>query len=148
MMSRRKSGILPSRGCPRGPGAVRRFAVSTIAAAPVWHGFHPNPRSPDCSLKPGASPAGSARSADECREIARGLRYTSWEQAGGEVDWMSPEENKAVVLRLLDELFVRRNASIFDEIASPDLDFYLAGYAEPFRGIEAVKAWAVSYFAA
>lgn len=60
----------------------------------------------------------------------------------------SPDQNRATVLRLLDECFNCRNAEIFDEIAHPDLVFHLAGYPEPFRGIEAVKAWARSYHSA
>ena len=61
---------------------------------------------------------------------------------------MSAEENKAKVLRLLDEVFRKRNAGAFREATAPDVVFHMAGYPEPFRGSEAVHRWARGYLVA
>ncbi len=61
---------------------------------------------------------------------------------------MSPEENKAVTLELLNEVFTRRNPDAFLEYLAPDVVFHLSGYPEPFRGPEAVRDWAAMYLAA
>ena len=61
---------------------------------------------------------------------------------------MSPEENKAAVLNLLDEVFARRNPGAFLEYLAPNVAFHISGYPEPFRGPEAVREWATMYLAA
>src|SRR5262245_52651344 len=58
---------------------------------------------------------------------------------------MSPEENKATVLTLLDQVFGKRNPSAFLDALCPDVVLHLAGYPEPFRGPEAVRDWAAAY---
>lgn len=61
---------------------------------------------------------------------------------------MSAEENKAKVLRLLDEVFSKRNTEAFRQVTAPDVVFHMAGYPEPFRGAEAVHQWATRYLLA
>jgi len=60
---------------------------------------------------------------------------------------MSPEENKAAVLNLLDQVFGNANPDAFLEGLTPDVVLHLPGYDEPFRGAQAVRDWAASYFA-
>lgn len=61
---------------------------------------------------------------------------------------MAAEANRAAVRRLLDEVFAKGNTAAFLEMLAPDVVFHLAGYPEPFRGNQAVKAWADEYLAA
>jgi predicted ester cyclase len=60
---------------------------------------------------------------------------------------MSPEENKAIVLHLLDEVFTRKNPDAFLEYLAPNAVFHLSSYPT-FHGPEAVAKWATTYLAA
>jgi ketosteroid isomerase-like protein len=59
----------------------------------------------------------------------------------------TPQENKAAVLGLLDEVFGKRNPAAFLDALSPDVVLHLPGYPEPFHGPEAVRDWAAAYLA-
>jgi steroid delta-isomerase-like uncharacterized protein len=61
---------------------------------------------------------------------------------------MPPVENRAAVLRLLDEVFAKGNTAAFLEMLAPNVVFHLAGYPEPFRGNQEVKRWGDEYLAA
>ena len=52
---------------------------------------------------------------------------------------MSTDENKEIVLRWRDEIWVKRNVNILDELAAPDYVAHIAGFPEPVRGREAFK---------
>ena len=61
---------------------------------------------------------------------------------------MSPEENKAIVLHLLDEIFTKGNTAAFRDLGTPSVTFHLAGYPDSFRGPDALQEWATTYLAA
>ncbi len=52
---------------------------------------------------------------------------------------MSAEENKANFRRFVDEAPNRGNLAVIDELFDPNVTQYMAGNAEPMRGIEGVK---------
>lgn len=60
---------------------------------------------------------------------------------------MSAEANKAAALALVTEVFGNQNPDAFLEGLAPDVVLYMPGYPEPFRGSQAVRDWAASYFA-
>jgi predicted ester cyclase len=58
------------------------------------------------------------------------------------------ERNKAAVLAYFDRAWVRRDLNAFEDHMEPGAVLHLAGYAEPFVGIAAIKEWAATYLAA
>jgi predicted ester cyclase len=61
---------------------------------------------------------------------------------------MSTDENKELVLRWRDEIWVKRNVNILDELAAPDYVGHIAGFPEPVRGREAFKQVLAAWLAA
>jgi len=61
---------------------------------------------------------------------------------------MSPDENKALVLRLLDEAFNKGNTAPFLENVAPGAVGHMAGYPEPFHGPEGIHGWVTTYLKA
>ena len=52
---------------------------------------------------------------------------------------MSPENNKAIARRFVEEFFNKRNVDILDELFAPDVVEHQIGFADELRGRPAVK---------
>jgi len=61
---------------------------------------------------------------------------------------MSAQENKAAVLRTLDEVFTRKNPDAILEADAEDVVLHAAGFPEPVVGRQAVRDWAANHLAA
>jgi predicted ester cyclase len=61
---------------------------------------------------------------------------------------VSPEENKAIVLRTLEEVFARKNPDAILEADAEDVVLHAAGFPAPVVGRQAVRDWAAEHLAA
>jgi predicted ester cyclase len=61
---------------------------------------------------------------------------------------MSTEENKQVVLRWREEIWIKRNVNIIDDLHAPDYVGHYSGIPGPIRGREALKQLFAAYLAA
>ena len=61
---------------------------------------------------------------------------------------MSTEENKRLVLRWREEIWIKRNVNIIDELHAPDYVGHYSGIPAPIRGREALKQLFAAYLAA
>src|SRR6266498_726933 len=61
---------------------------------------------------------------------------------------MSTEENKQLVLRWREEIGIKRNVNIIDELHAPDYVGHYSGIPAPIRGREALEQLFAAYLAA
>jgi pimeloyl-ACP methyl ester carboxylesterase len=59
---------------------------------------------------------------------------------------MSTEVNKALMLRVFEEVYNQRNPAILDELCVPDLVFHNASFT--MQGLQAIKPFVLLFLAA
>lgn len=61
-------------------------------------------------------------------------------------DAVSSVDGRALARGILEEVWGGRNLAAYDNYAHSDVVVHVAGFPEPFRGLEAVKKWVSAYW--